>query len=278
MQHVRLQVLDAPSRVIRFRHGAADLAHHVVQRCQLADVRPPRIERTPCNVWFAEVIEHELGLRTLPYQLDQAWQLMMHDARVERQSELRQHLHATHEPRSCAVPGVRLGLRNPSHSPHDRSQLDKLFEIRPGLFPELDRRVGDDRLQPRILARAVGRPARLEQGVVRRHVDLEVHHRLDIDSACVLLIVAQHVRPAQQRVAVEPRHAEHTWIPQVDVAVDDRPVRHVRSASLRLEPVARDVLARRQPHVRPGQTLDDLDQPTQHAQPSGVANDLRDAS
>ena len=60
-----------------------------------------------------------------------------------------------------------------------------------------------------------------EQRVLRRHVDLDVHHTLGLDRLGLLGVIVETVRALQNGVAIDPWHAKAQRIPQMDVCIDD---------------------------------------------------------
>ena len=180
------------------------------------------------------MVEDKAGVWAAPHQLDRARHLGVIDTDVKREAVLSQHLDAAHETWLQAELRVRLRLDEAADALDQclprRVQRHQHVEEGAHLLAVLNRRRGDDPLKTRVLSGALDDPLHLQQLVLRREVDFHVDHRLDVEPGGMLPIFRNDEAPVQARVAVEPGDAEMLGVPEMDVRVDDREVRHAQSS------------------------------------------------
>ena len=141
------------------------------------------------DVRLAQVVEDKARGRALPHELENAPELSMVDAKVAGEPELRQQLRSPHEARSRRERVVILTLDHAAYPLDPRIDCDERLEVGAALLAVFERRPGDDAQNPPVLVPAFDGPPSFQQAIGRLDLDLQVHHRRDIDSGRGLAVV-----------------------------------------------------------------------------------------
>jgi hypothetical protein len=197
------------------RHQPGQLADDVGPACELRDLLPP-LRRIRTDPGLADMVEHELDVRSAADELDRLIQLRAAHADVEGELEIGQRRDTLQEVIGDGEAGL-LVLDQPPDTHHQRNAAQGL-EVVPRLRASLQRRERDDAAHPRQLSRLLEQPLDLSQplsvGAVALDDD-EVGHRSRRREQ------GRGIDQPVQLGAVQPGVAQSAGIPEVHVCVND---------------------------------------------------------
>ena len=149
---------------------------------------------------------------------------------VETQPVIRQGPDPCDKPGLQAEGGIRFELIDTAY-PHNLVDTCKLFEMAAHRVALLERGKTDKRGNSRIRFGLLQYPSGLVERAVGMGVAFEKHHRLDVDRPAGGPVIGGQMGPVELLDASQPGIFERLWVPDMQMAVDDGKVRHVRSGS-----------------------------------------------
>ena len=178
------------------------------------------------DIRLADMVEDEGHLRAAPRELDRVGERPVLDADIEGEAVLRQKLDGFEEGRLETEGGVALGLDEPPDAAQDAVLLQG-EEVGLDRLSVFERRMGDHAGEPRIAVRKPLDEACFLEMQAGIDGDFREHDLVDLDSAARAIEILEERSALQLRRAIEPAVAKAIYVIEMDMAVDDREVRHL---------------------------------------------------
>src|SRR2546421_1247190 len=176
-------------------HHATDFTDDVRQLSEFAQVCLPGIELLLFDIRFPQVIQDKGCARAEAHQFDDAWQLPVLDAKIERKVILRQQAYSCDKIRLQAEVWRRLVLEVAPDSFDEWRDGHQGFQVPANSKTALDRSSSDDGLQTRLIPGKVRNVVRLTQRLLRLNAYLDVDHPYDGEAPRLLAVVLQAIGP-----------------------------------------------------------------------------------
>src|SRR5438105_12990561 len=161
--------------MIGFGHHATDFTDDVGQFSEFAQVCLPGVELLLFDVWLPQVIQDKGCARAEAHQFDDARQLPVLDAEIERKVILRQQAYSGDKIWLQAEVWRRLVLEVAPDAFDERRDGHQGFQVLANGVAALDRRSSNDGLQTRFVPGEVRDLARLTPRLLRRNAYLALH-------------------------------------------------------------------------------------------------------
>src|SRR5438270_12453045 len=178
-----------------FGHHATDFTDDVGQLSEFAQVCLPGVELLLFDVWLPQVIQDKGCIRAEAHQFDDARQLPVLDAEIERKVILPHQAHSGDKIKLQAEVWRRLVLEVAPDSFDEGRDGYQGFQVPANSKTALDRSSSNDGLQTRLIPCQVRDVARLTQRLLRLNAYLDVDHPYNGEALRLLAIVLQAIGP-----------------------------------------------------------------------------------